>query len=301
MAKELGTHSIITIPLRAGTITVGVMQVARQNADLPSFTESDAMFYQEVADRATLAYSAAQLTLDLQAELTQRKSLEEERVLMTERLRELTSHLQDVREEERKRIAREIHDELGQQLTSVKIRLDYFFRKDPEGELAKERSTISREMEGAIRTVRKIATDLRPGILDSLGLSPALEWLVRDFSDKTGIECMTAIEEIPVGDTKAITIFRIAQEAITNVVRHAKASRVWVNFYMQNETLHLEVIDDGIGFSEAALYGGGHFGLVGMRERAMMAGGSLIFVRPDSGGTQVELRLPRGSFIAGGT
>lgn len=291
--RGLRTHSLIAVPLRAGDQPIGVLTVARHRPELPAFTEHDFSFIQELADRAALAFAAAKLTVDLRAELAQRRAMEKERDLMLAELQQLTKHLESAREDERKRISREIHDELGQQLTGLKMRLDFLFRAPLSPEQRDEqKQSVNNELETAIRTVRNIAAELRPGVLDSLGPAAALEWLARDFEDKFGIPCKTAIQPFPSDDHVATTLFRVAQEALTNAAKHASASSVWLNCYQRSGSIWLEIGDTGVGIAETDLHKSDRFGLIGMRERAALAGGSLTVTRGDSGGTQLRLELP---------
>jgi len=289
--RRAGTHSVMAVPMRDGAAVGGVVLVTRTRSTLPPFTRDDLEFVQEVADRAMLAFKAARLAFELGDKLRERRAMETQREEMVARLRELTVRAEEVRETERKRIAREIHDELGQQLTSLKLHSDYMFRAEMSpGQRAAQAAALTREMETAIRTVRRIATELRPGILDSLGLTPALEWLVRDFEEKYGVPIDAAFQEFPANDKTATAIFRVAQEALTNVAKHARAARVWMKLELANEMAALEVSDDGVGMHEKGPDGG--FGLIGMRERAILAGGSLEITASEQGGLKLRLTLP---------
>jgi PAS domain S-box-containing protein len=290
---QFGVHSMLVVPLREGTRTVGVFCLMRRSA-LPAYTAQDLALAQEVADRAMMALTSARLTRELRQEMASRKALEEERSTMIVHLHELTAHLEQSREEERKRIAREIHDELGQQLTSLKMRLDYAFRAalDP-AEASRQRSAISREVEDAIRAVRKIATELRPGLLDNLGLEPALEWLVDNCRARYGIQIDSAFESFSVDDSTATAVFRVAQEALTNVAKHSQASRVSIRLFREDQTICLDVSDNGVGLTPASTRAG--FGLLGMKERATLAGGTLEVLPSDQGGVRVHLTLPAAS------
>jgi PAS domain S-box-containing protein len=210
-------------------------------------------------------------------------------------LRDLTARLEAVREEERSAVAREIHDELGQALTSVKMDLSWLLgrlRKD-QAALKERASAANSLVERSLNTVRQISTRLRPAVLDDLGLEAAIEWLATDFSRRTGICCQTEFggEELAVDPERATAVFRIVQEALTNVTRHADAQCVTVRLSQQPDQLGLEVSDDGVGISEEQLVGPRSLGLIGMRERAAALGGSLaIHARPE-GGTTVTLQM----------
>ena len=215
-----------------------------------------------------------------------------ERHELTARLRELAAHLETAREEERKHIAREIHDQLGQQLTSLKMQISACVRKHPVPEIRAEQDQIQEQLEATIRSVRSIATELRPGVLDSLGLIPALEWLAHDFEEKHGVPCTLRATECYCYDDAATTLFRIAQEALTNVARHAGASAVSITLECSPECARLEISDNGIGVSLADLAKPGHFGILGMRERAALAGGSFSVELGSPSGTRLVVNLP---------
>jgi PAS domain S-box-containing protein len=303
VARRGTRSSIIMVPLRSRQGVVGMMSLGRLGSPYTPFTQQDVSFAQELADRVVVAFDFARLMLELQTELEQRRVLEGERVRMIRRLQALTRQLQHAREEERKRIAREIHDELGQQLTGLKMRLDYLNRPEiSPAETTPQRELLYQDLETAIRTVRKIATELRPGILDSLGLVPALEWLADDFQEKFGIACRGRLEPLSVDNATATTVFRVAQEALTNVARHSGATEAVLTLSREGDVLRLEVADNGTGIREADIARPDSFGLIGMQERAALAGGSLTIGRGDSGGARLVLTLPlpRGNGDANG-
>jgi signal transduction histidine kinase len=212
-----------------------------------------------------------------------------------DQLRALTGHLQFVREEERTRIAREVHDELGQALTGLKIDLSWL-----SGRIARERALqrkakeMSAQIDATIHTVRRIATELRPGVLDSLGLAAAIEWQTMDFQERTGIKCDVKID---VKDTDldrefSTVCFRIFQETLTNIIRHAKANHVDVHLVQVDQELILTVRDNGRGISEKEVIHARSIGLIGMRERVAQVGGEVFFFGLPSRGTTVTMRVP---------
>jgi PAS domain S-box-containing protein len=220
---------------------------------------------------------------------------------VVERLRQLTEHQEKVREEERTRIAREIHDELGQQLTGMKMRAAWTGRllsssaDAVNADLARvELAAMSEALEATIRTVRRIASELRPPVLDALGLIPALEWLRGSFERDYGIACVTELRCGNVSPEVATTVFRVAQEALTNVARHAGAKRVWVRLQERDNALILDVEDDGRGLEPDSVSRQGSFGLIGIRERARLANGNVNLLTSDNGGLLLRLTLPNG-------
>jgi signal transduction histidine kinase len=218
---------------------------------------------------------------------------------MVERLRQLTEHQEKVREEERTRIAREIHDELGQQLTGMKMRAAWTERllSSPVNTMSADQAraelaAMSEALEATIRTVRRIASELRPPVLDALGLIPALEWLRGSFERDYGIACVTELRCGYVSPEAATTVFRVAQEALTNVARHAGASRVWVRLHERHDALILDVEDNGRGLEADSVSRQGSFGLIGIRERARLSNGSVNLLTSAKGGLLLRLTLP---------
>jgi PAS domain S-box-containing protein len=230
-------------------------------------------------------------------DITDRKRAEEKLRISREQMRDFSGRLQILLEEERTRISREIHDELGQSLTALKLDLSSIRRKIfSEGRT--EESGKVHEVELAvnriIRTVRKIATDLRPGILDELGVIPAIEWVAKDFQRRTGISCKVAGREADrISDpTLSTAVFRIVQEALTNVSRYAAASQVNVGLEKKGDTLTVEVRDNGIGIMEGKIFDPKSLGLIGIRERVLLLGGEALISGNPGGGTLVRVILP---------
>ncbi|MBX3122004.1 MAG: PAS domain S-box protein [Nitrospira sp.] len=229
-------------------------------------------------------------------DITDRKRAEQQLTASHAQLRKLTARLESVREEERILIAREIHDELGQALTGVKLELsllhDQLLNVAPTVHHRLE--SISGLVDATIQSVRRIATDLRPIVLDQLGLIPAIEWQTHEFQSRTGIECRLDVylRSACLSQTASTAMFRIFQEILTNVVRHAKASVVKITLQEQGGGLVLEVQDNGRGITETELADPQSLGLVGMRERALLLGGSITFAGNAGSGTIVRVRIP---------
>lgn len=211
-------------------------------------------------------------------------------------IRGLASHLQDVREEERAGIAREIHDELGQQLTSLKMDLAWLSRKaKPEDEFARERIANALSLlDDTIKTVRRIATELRPGILDDLGLVPAIEWQAEEFQKRFSIPTYFSSDlnqtSFPTG--VSIGLFRICQESLTNIARHAFASKINIALNQEAENILLSIEDNGKGFQAERPGDLKTLGLLGMKERAQMMGGKFQIESRQGKGTSVHVTVP---------
>jgi signal transduction histidine kinase len=231
--------------------------------------------------------------------LDEGKRAEERLSKSRERLRNLSGRLQSVLEDERTRISREIHDELGQALTAMKMDLSLIRRRllsDGLGEPAAKIQDIELGATRIIRTVRKIATDLRPGILDELGVVAAIKWMAKNFQNRTGISCKVVVKgSDKISDyTQATVIFRIVQESLTNVMRHAAASQVYVTLERKDDLVDLEVRDNGIGIKEGRISDSKSLGLVGIRERVLLLGGEASISGKPGEGTIVRVTLPMG-------
>ena len=235
-------------------------------------------------------------TAQLRSEIASRSRAEEELLASREQLRNLSRHLQTAREEERKGIAREIHDELGQALTAMKLTLA-LMKQDaaalPDGAPG-QIALVMRQIDDTIRSVKRIITELRPGLLDDLGLYAAIEWQAGEFETRTGIRCHLALpeDELTVDQERATTLFRIFQETLTNVARHAGASEVRVSLAPGRDCLDLVISDNGRGITEEELRNPGSFGLLGMRERALTCGGTVDITGAERAGTTVRVTIP---------
>jgi PAS domain S-box-containing protein len=234
-------------------------------------------------------------------DVTERVHAEQELVKSNVQLRSLSAHLQSVREEEQKRISLEIHDELGQQLTALKIeaaliekaavRID---KKIETVAILEHTNALTSIIDSAIATVRRIATELRPGVLDRLGIVEALQWHAQEFQKRTGIACVftsdTTLEML--GEETATTLFRIFQETLTNVARHAGATYVHASLSEQDAFLELRVTDNGRGITDAEIANTTSLGLLGITERARMLDGEATITGTPGKGTTVSVRIP---------
>lgn len=231
------------------------------------------------------------------ASLEHMVEVEEDLLSSREQLRALSAHLQSVREEERIRIAREIHDNLGQSLTGLKMDISWLLKRLPANNslLIARAAGMSEAVDALITLVQQITAELRPGVLDYFGLSAAIEWQAREFEGRTGITCIFCSdpEEIVLNDkNKATAIFRIFQELLTNIARHAEASSVTVVLKEDASQLTLNVRDNGRGIRQEELTSPQSFGLIGMRERAMVFDGEVAISGETGKGTWVMVKLP---------
>ncbi len=213
-----------------------------------------------------------------------------------DRLRELSSALQTIREEEKTRIARELHDELGQMLTALKMDTAAIENElsHPQDALRKRTGAMKQLIDTTVASVRRISADLRPVMLDNLGLVPTLEWLAKEFSRRSGIhvDLDIAEEHLGINGDAATAIFRIAQEALTNVSRHSGADWVSMELQRRSGNVVLRISDNGKGFTDADKRKSRSFGLLGMYERAYVLGGELKVGMPPEGGTRIEAVIP---------
>ena len=231
---------------------------------------------------------------DLAREIAERRAAEERARESQEKLRELAGHLISVREEERAHIAREIHDELGQVLTGLKMDVALLAKQLHDESLLERTESMCRLVDSTIHTVRRISTRLRPEVLDEMGLVAAINWQAVEFQKRTGIRCRlnlpgeteTFVEEL------STTTFRIFQEILTNVARHASATRIDVALSRPEGRLLLEVSDNGVGISEHAANSRQSLGLFGMQERALRLGGTVVISGARGQGTRVTVAIP---------
>jgi two-component system, NarL family, sensor histidine kinase UhpB len=229
-------------------------------------------------------------------DVTERRRAEEESRRSRRELRALAARLQSVREEERRRIAHEIHDELGQALTALKIDLAWLKGRLPtrEWEPVGRYASVIERIDKTIAAVRRIATELRPSVLDHLGMAAAVEWQALEFERRTGITTRVDLppDAVELEDERATAVFRIFQETLTNVARHSRATRADVALRVTGSELMLEVHDNGRGITEEELDDAHSLGLVGLRERAVACGGSVNIRGTPGAGTTVSLHIP---------
>ncbi len=214
----------------------------------------------------------------------------------TEQLRLLAAHLQRVREEERKRIGREIHDELGQQLTAIKMDIAWIDKKIPEdmAVLKTKLKNVIGLLDSSNLSIRRILSELRPGIFDEKGLIGAMEWMGAQFTKNTKIQVITDYDmpDIRLDESLSVCIFRIYQEALTNITRYAKANNVTSILKLEKNTLIFKIKDDGIGFDPAAVKRNMSFGLLGMKERVLSLGGEFELKSSPGSGTCINVHVP---------
>ena len=213
-----------------------------------------------------------------------------------EQLRKLSAHIQTVREEERTHIAREIHDDLGQALTALRIDLSWLGRRLPpdQAPLHQKIKSMAKIIDSTMETVHRLSSELRPGILDDLGLAEAIEWQAEEFQNRTGIACEVEIgdEQIHLTKEQSTAIFRIYQETLTNVARHADAKTVAVTLEVHDRNLILMVADDGRGITEEQISRPDSYGIMGIRERVRALGGEVTFEGAPERGTRVLVSIP---------
>jgi signal transduction histidine kinase len=231
-------------------------------------------------------------------DITVRKQSEDALRGSQQELRELSAHVLEAREEEKTRIARELHDELGQLLTALKMDLAWLRERLPAGdaEISAKAEQMSAMLDQTMSSTRRISADLRPLMLDDLGLADAASWLVEDFARRSGVRC--EIKVTPEGgfaeveSAIATAVYRALQESLTNIARHSGARNAWVTLAARNGALHFEVEDDGRGIASEELAKTRSLGLKGMRERVSYLGGSLEVSRAPRGGTRLRAQVP---------
>lgn len=229
-------------------------------------------------------------------DITEHRRADTELRKSREQLRNLTANLQAAREEEKRNIASNLHDDLGQTLTALQIDLSWLINKIPKEQtlLLQKAQSMLKLIDGADETVTRVCLELRPRLLDDLGLISAIQWQIGEFQRQTGIKCELTVnsEGIVLDNDCSIAYFRILQEALTNIARHANATRVKVNLKKISDKLVMEVIDNGRGITENQIFNNKSLGLIGMRERAYFLGGDLEIKDTPNGGATVSVIAP---------
>ncbi len=264
--------------------SIEVFHAARPaGAEEDVFTKEDRDLLEAIAERLCI--------------VIERKKTFEELAGSREELRGLSTHLQTLREEERTGIAREIHDALGQSLTAMKLDLSWIKnRLDGQGELVARAEAMGSMIDATINTVRRISGELRPGLLDDIGLLAAIEWYAGEFEKRSGVACrVSAGSEEPELDEKvSINIYRIVQESLTNIIRHANATAVDVDLVVDADALTLTIRDNGRGITGEEASSARSLGLIGIRERALSCGGTITIEGEPGRGTVVTAHIPLG-------
>ncbi len=231
----------------------------------------------------------------LESAMGEREEVEKALKESEEQLRNLSAHLEAAREGERKRIARDIHDDLGQALTTLKLDLSLLRDdlRETSPNVVQKLDGMSHLIDATIRSVKRLITELRPRLLDDLGLSAAIEWQAEEFQRHTGISIHLSIypEEIIMDPDRSTALFRIFQETLANVARHAEASTVWASLTDIGGVVELEVRDDGRGISGEQINDPKSFGLIGIRERAHSWGGEVDISGSSANGTRIRVRF----------
>jgi PAS domain S-box-containing protein len=244
----------------------------------------------------TLNFRGRRAEIVMASDITERKRAEESLRKSEKQLRNLTAYIQKVAEVERMNIAREIHDDLGQVLTVLKMDVFRLKKSIPEDQesLIKKTEPLLHTIDNAIQRVKKISSNLRPGILDDIGLSAAIEWQAEEFQEQTGIKCHLAIspKDILLDRDRNIAIFRIFQETLTNIARHAEATEASIRLQEGDGHIEIDIQDNGKGITEEELTNPKSLGLMGMRERAKIFGGDFIIKGVPGKGTKVTVTMP---------
>ena len=227
-------------------------------------------------------------------DITQRKKAEQEILESRKQMEQLYTHLTDVRENERAEISREIHDQFGQSLTALKFDLNWLADKiDKTPELDSKLKNMVDIVNTTLKDIQRISSDLRPGMLDDLGLISAIQWYSQEFEKRTNVNCHLQLEEIPDMDSKiALALFRVLQEGLTNVIRHANAKNVEIRLFLQSNNVLLKITDDGVGIKSDQINHKNSLGLVGMRERVNQFNGKLEIGTHEKSGTCLTVIIP---------
>lgn len=294
LLRQLQMRAYMTVPLSARGLLFGVISFVRGESG-QRYDAKDLQLAELLTLRAALAVDNARLYRESRL-LSER--LEERVAERTSELRSLANHLQSAREEERLELSRELHDEAGQKLAALRIMLAQMLKHLNDGQALAETTGELAEgvhlVDETIQTMRGVVTRLRPSILDDLGLVAAIEWLADDFCQRTQIDCQfsTNVEKIQLDDQHTLALFRIVQEALTNVARHAHATHVDIRLDVDEASLVLSIQDNGRGLSPDAGSRPGSHGILGMRERALLLHAQFTVESAPGTGTTVRLHMP---------
>lgn len=288
-----GFMSLAVIPVRHRDRIIGAIHLADEMEEMVSLRNIE--FIELTAPLVGEALYKFSIEEELRKKIETLKGNEEELLYSREQLRNLSIYLQSAREEERTNIAREIHDELGQMLTAMKMDLSWLKNKCrcQSSELLDKTSSLLTLVDSTLGTVKRISSELRPTVLDHLGLAAAIEWQADEVRERAALAFDINIpEDLRLDKVLSTTLFRIFQEALTNVIRHAKATRVDVRLEARDNDIILTISDNGRGITKTQLSSIQSFGLIGMQERAYFLGGSVEISGARNKGTSVKVIMP---------
>lgn len=278
--RQMQSQTYVGYPLKVGNKIIGCLNVLHtENIKVSEHLEQ---WIESLANYVAM--------------LTERKRDEEELRLSREQLREFSKYTQSAIEADRKRIARQIHDELGQQLSLLQLELGIIHNGLPKAAKKMQRKAASmiKLVDSTIRSVQRISTDLRPSLLDDLGIGAAVEWEVKQFQRRTKIQCKVSLlpPDLKLDQERSTALFRILQEALTNILRHAKATKVQIELTKHENAIELLVRDNGIGISPQKIVDSKSIGLTGMRERVHPWGGNVSIIGHRGKKTEVSVTIP---------
>jgi len=226
-------------------------------------------------------------------DITERKRIEDELKASLEQLHQLTNYIEKVREDERKSISRDLHDDLGQALTAVIMDLGIIKRDVSDTKVTARITKVSSLVSETIKTIQRLTYQLRPDIIDDLGIDAAIEWYTKEFAQRNQVEVILNLDsEITIAPDASLTIFRIMQESLTNIARHSRATRVDIKLSKTADSIHFDISDNGIGITNEELNAKKSFGIIGMKERAASLGGTCDIYRQNDKGTTIKLIFP---------
>jgi signal transduction histidine kinase len=295
-----GYESLALIPLKISENTVGLLQLCSVKKN--KFTADLITFFEQLCENISMSISEKKTKELLKKNEESLKMSMYQVKEVNKRLRDLSTRLNKVREEERINVARELHDGLGQSLTGMKLDMSWLGKQisNPESyqnrlRLLNKINDMTQRADDTIKTIRKIATDLRPPMLDQLGLFASIEWLIDDFRNRSEIKLSmhSNIKKINLDSVASTNVFRILQETLTNIIRHSSASEVNISLNKTGKDYILEILDNGIGMNKNDLKNPKSIGIKGMRERALLCGGRIDVEGKPGEGTKVTLKIPR--------